>query len=118
MSTRIFLSFILGLVLAGCATQKPPPLRGRPDLLNFLQDGKTTREQVITTLGQPSGRFESERILTYQLGYEPRNNGYYVVGRQSTPSGWPVWAATQFSLVLVFDDGGVLRKHSLIKVNQ
>jgi hypothetical protein len=116
MNTRSFLTLMLGLMLAGCAT--PKPLRGRPDLLNFLEDGKSTREEVLTTLGQPSGRFESERILTYQLGYEPRNNGYYLVERHPTAWGWPAWNGVQFSLVLVFDDGGVLRKRSLVKVNQ
>jgi hypothetical protein len=115
MNTRAFLTLILGLILAGCAT--PAPLKGRPDLLNFLEDGKTTREEVLTTLGQPSGRFESERILTYQLGYEPKHNGYYVAERHPASSGWPVWTASQFSLVLVFDDGGVLQKRSLVKVN-
>ena len=87
-------------------------------MLNFLSDGKTTREEVIITLGQPSGRFEAEKILTYRLGYEPQNKGYTVVEREATGSGWPTWTAAKFSLVLVFDDAGNLRKHSLVKVNQ
>ena len=73
---------------------------------------------MITTLGQPSGRFEAEKILTYRLGFEPRNGGYYLVERETTTSGWPTWTATQFSLVLVFDDTGVLRKTSLVRVNK
>jgi hypothetical protein len=108
---------ILVLTLAGCATT-PPPLKGSPDLLNFLSDGKTTRTKAISTLGQPSGAFDSQRILTYRLGYEPKNNGYYVVEREATASGWPTWTAAKFSLVLVFDDAGILRRHSLVKVNQ
>jgi hypothetical protein len=113
------IAFIICLVaaftLVGCATA--PPLKGRSDLLVFLTDEKTTRQEVIVALGQPSGRFESERIVTYRLGYEPKNNGYYVVEREAGPSGWPTWLRAKYSLVLVFDDAGVLRKHSLVEVN-
>ena len=108
---------LLALALAGCATT-PPPLRGSPDLLNFLTDGKTTKEQTLTTLGQPSGFFEAEKILTYRLGFEPRNNGYYLVARETTINGWPTWTTAKFSLVLVFDDAGILERHSLVEVNK
>ena len=111
------LGLVLALTLAGCATT-PPPLKGSPDLLNFLTDDQTTRTEAISTLGQPSGQFESEKILTYRLGFEPRNRSYYVVERETTANGWPTWTVAKFSLVLVFDDAGILRKHSLVKVNQ
>jgi len=107
----------LALIFGGCATT-PPPLKGSPDLLNFLSDGKTTRTEAIMALGQPSGRFEAEKILTFRLGLEPRNHGYYLVEREATTSGWPTWTAAKFSLVLVFDDAGILRKHSLVEVNK
>ena len=117
MNAKIFLVLFTAFTLAGCATA-PPPLRGSPDLLTFLSDGRTSRTAAITTLGQPSGRFESEKILTYRLGFEPRNSGYYVVERETAGSSWPTWTATKFSLVLVFDDAGVLHNHSLVKVNK
>lgn len=102
-------------LLAGCATA--PPLKGRSDLLVFLADGRTTSQEVIVTLGQPSGRFDGGKIITYRLGYEPKNNGYYVVEREANSSGWPTWMRAKYSLVLVFDELGVLRKHSLVEVN-
>lgn len=117
MNAKIFLVLFIAFALAGCATT-PPPLKGSPDLLNFLADGKTTRTEAVATLGQPSGHFESEKILTFRLGFEPRNNGYYVVERETTTNGWPTWTAAKFSLVLVFDDAGILRKHSLVEVNK
>jgi len=117
MNAKIFLLLALALTLVGCATA-PPPLKGSPDLLKFLAEGQTTRTEAIITLGQPSGRFEQEKILTYRLGFEPRNSGYYLVEREATASGWPTWTAAKFSLVLVFNDHGVLRKHSLVKVNE
>ena len=116
MKIKILIILLVLLSLVGCATA--PPVKGRSDLLNFLTDGKTRKEEVLTTLGQPSGQFESQKILTYRLGYEPKSYGYYVVERESTPSGWPMWTLTQYSLVLVFDDAGVLEKQSLIKVNK
>ena len=117
MKPSICILALVCLSLAGCATV-PPSIKGSPDLLNFLSDGKTTRTEVITTLGQPSGTFEVQRILTYRLGYEPENHGYAVVEREAAASGWPTWTAAKFSLVLVFDDAGILRKHSLVEVNK
>ena len=107
---------LFALVLAaGCATTRPPVM-GRPDLLNFLADSKTTKEEVITTLGQPSGKFEREKILTYRLGFKTGNKGFYVVEQHP---GMPIeenWADAKYSLVLVFDENDVLRKHSLVEV--
>jgi len=107
------LAFALNLV--GCASTQP--LKGRADLLDFLADGKTTCEEVVLRLGQPSGKFEREHILTYRLGFEPKNKGYYVVEREAGPSGWPTWVHARYSLVLVFDETGVLRRQSLVEVN-
>jgi hypothetical protein len=115
MNAKIIGTTLLILTLAGCATA--PPLKGRADLLDFLADGKTAREEVVLKLGQPSGKFERENIITYRLGFEPKNNGYYVVEREVQPDGWPMWVRAKYSLVLVFDDAGVLRKHSLVEVN-
>jgi hypothetical protein len=116
MNTKLFLPLMFVITLAGCATQ---PLKGRADLLDFLADGKTTREEVITALGQPSGRFEKDRILTYRLGFQSETKSFYIVERESSPSirGWATWMNANYSLVLIFDDTGILKKHSLDKVN-
>lgn len=115
MKTLVLLGLVFTFLLGGCATT---PLQGRADLLNFLVEGQTKRANVILTLGQPSARFESDKVLTYRLGYEPKNHGYYVVERERpTESGWPTWLRAKYSLVLVFDESGVLFKHSLVEVN-
>ncbi len=120
MNAKCFLVLAAALALAGCATTTPPPLTTSksPDLVSSLTDGKTTKEQAILRLGQPSGRFEAGKILTYRLGYESTNHDYIVRERQPGAYGWPTWYVTQFSMVLVFDDNGVLQKHSLVKVNR
>jgi hypothetical protein len=113
------------LLLAGCGTPAPAPLLGKPDLLEFLTDSKTTREDVLLNLGTPSGKFEQEKILTYQLGFDPRNKGYILVNRSAgySPAGdnrmvRPFWFGVRYSLTLVFDEQGVLRRHSLVEVNK
>jgi hypothetical protein len=108
-------SFCLGvvgtvLIVAGCA--EPAPIPGaRPDLLGFLKEGQTRRDEVILTLGQPSATFEKESILTYRVGQDDRQ-GYYLI----TPRELQPWANVRYSLVLVFDDKGVLRAHKLVPV--
>jgi len=112
----IYLALTVLLLVVGCAATS---LKGNPDLLTFLVDGRTTRTEVLTTLGQPSGRFEKDRILTYRIGVESENNGYYIVEREVVPDDkWPSWVQAKYSLVLEFDDNGVLRKHPLVKVNK
>jgi hypothetical protein len=103
----IALSALAVSLVAACAG--PVPIRGaRPDLLAFLIDGQTRREEVLLTLGQPSGSFEKEQILTYRVGHDSEQ-GYYVIDTRS-------WDGVRYSLVVVFDDKGFLRAHKLVAV--
>jgi hypothetical protein len=116
MKSNFILVLILALTLVGCATTQ---IKGHADLLNFLADGKTTKEEVLVQLGQPSGKFEQEKILTYRLGFDSRSRGYYVVERargMGSESTWEAWMNCKYSLVLVFDNKDVLGKHSLVEV--
>lgn len=105
----------LALMLVGCATTQ---IKGRADLLEFLVDGKTTKEEAMIKLGQPAGEFEKEKIFTYRLGFNSRNGGYYVVEREFDSFGEPVWIKSKYSLVLIFDGQNILRKHSLVEVTR
>jgi len=116
MKTGVRIASLIALVLTGCVSESP---KGQAQLLHFLTDGLTTRQDVIVTLGQPSARFEKERVFTYRLGYEPKTRGYYIVEREPpNEAGWSTWCRAKQSLVLVFDEAGLLRKHSLVEVNQ
>ena len=115
MKRQVPYAVLAAILLAGCGA--PPPPLGRSDLFDFLVDGQTRKRQVVDHLGQPSGTFESGRVLTYRVGYEPANHGYHMVGRESGASGWPTWVNAKYSLVVVFDDTGRLRKHTLLEVN-
>jgi hypothetical protein len=117
MKWKSITALLLALSLVGCATTTSP--KQPSDLVSFLADGKTTKAEVITTLGEPSGRFDAEKVFTYRLGHFFKRDSYRVMPRQTGYfGGWGTWDFTQFSLVLVFDDAGVLQKHSLLKVNQ
>lgn len=90
--------------LPGCATAP----QGNARLLDFLQDGKTTREAVYLQLGEPSGVYEDGRILTYRLAED--SGGYLLLLYPRTD-----WTG-MYSLVLSFDAGGTLTRHSLVRV--
>jgi hypothetical protein len=95
---------VLLAAVSGCATQTP----GKQDLLKFLAPGATTRAEAILHLGEPSRSYENSRILTYRVDKE--DNGYVIV----EPVG--MWSGVRYSLVLLFDDQGVLQKYSLVPV--
>lgn len=105
---RSVIAAVLLFLISGCATPIPG---AKKDLLEFLQVGQTTREEVLTHLGQPSGTFEQDRILTYRLGFDG-DQGYYLI----SPKPLMPWRSVRFSFVVVFDDKGVLRNHKMIEV--
>ena len=109
---------VLGLA-SGCATPKlvpvPPEDMMRTDLLAFIRDGVTTREEALVRLGTPSAQFEGQRILTYQIRMDESREAHVVWPRRSEL--YP--ALTQLdpgihSLVLVFEADGLLERHSLV----
>jgi hypothetical protein len=108
-SLNRFLALLLLGFVAGCATPAIPG--ASQDLLKFLQTGQTTRQEVLLKLGQPSAAFEQEKILTYRLGQDPKQ-GFYVI----SPKAVMPWQTVRFSLVLVFDGGGVLQRQGQVAV--
>lgn len=93
-------------VLAGCASGQQS---GRADLLDFIQDGRTTRDQVLIRLGIPSSTYERDRILAYRV--RKSSGGYELLGRQEAS-----WAGVHYDLMLAFDGDGLLRQHALVEV--
>lgn len=95
-------------VTAGCATS---PQSAREDMLGFLHQGQTTREEVLLKLGQPSASFEKERIFTYRMDGNGGDGPHVVNPRALMP-----WGPARYSLVIVFNTNGVFEKQSLVKV--
>ncbi len=101
----------VGLLGAGCTTPNSTnPFHADPQLLAFIVDGQTTKEAVLLKLGQPSATLESEKYLTYRLGFD-KKEGYFLIERG--PLGW---YGVKYNLVLVFDAQGVVSRHSLVEV--
>lgn len=104
-----FLAAAMVFVLVSCATTAVPG--ASPRLLDFLDVGRTTRRETVLKLGQPSASFESDSILTYRIGHESEQ-GYYVI----SPKAMLPWQHVRYSLVLVFDNNGILEKKSIVNV--
>lgn len=96
---------LLGISMSACET---PSVIGDPHLLSFLQDGSTTRQDVYEHLTEPSATFEAGRIFIYMLDKD--EGGYILVHRNAAD-----WTG-KYSLVLAFDEGGVLQRHSMLRV--
>ena len=96
-------------LLAACSTT---PLRGRANLLDFLADGATRREEVVARLGEPTRCLRSGEICTYRVSHD--ETGQYV----KLEVGGANWMDTDGSLVLVFDADGVLMRHSVVRVRE
>ncbi len=92
--------------LGGCAST---PI-GNRELLGFLADGTTTREEIFLHLAEPSASFEGGKILTYRLDED--DSGFVLLKKAG--KGW----TGKFSLVLVFDERGVLRRHALVRIKE
>jgi hypothetical protein len=87
------------------------PAKTQEELLSFLEDGASTKESVLLKLGQPSGQFEGENILTYRMTVSDETG--LVVTCAAGQGGWQL---ARYSLVLVFDARHVLQKHNLVQV--
>jgi hypothetical protein len=115
----IFSSLALIIVVTSCATPHiqtaDTQLLFKSDLLGFIQDGITTREEVALKLGIPSAQFEGEKILMYQLRLDRAGKWHLVSPQISEYTGFREWKEGTYSLVLVFGGDGVLQKHSLVE---
>lgn len=104
-ASRIAL-IVVAFGLSACGSA---PIRGSATLLDFLRENATTREQVILELGDPASTYDRSTIMTYKLNRD--EGGYYLVRDLSRG-----WANAPLSLVLVFDDKGVLKTRTVVAV--
>lgn len=107
------------LLCAGCgATPRLVPMTDRSwfekSELGFIRAGETTREEILVRLGNPAGRFENDRILTYLVGFEADGKAHVYAPRTLGAPYNPDWDPKVYSLVLVFQPDGVLLKRSLV----
>ena len=114
----VFLTLSLMLLATGCATPTlqpaDPQLLFKSDLLSFIRDGVTTREDVVLKLGIPSAQIEGDKILMYQMRADDEGKWHLIAPSWNAVSGLRAWAWGTCSLVLVFGEEGVLCRHSLV----
>ena len=81
--------------------------------LSFLEDGETTRADVLLRLGDPSGFFEAGRILTFAVAVDEKDELRILTRRMGTPDRVS-WRPGIYSVVVVFDERGVLERHNIV----
>jgi hypothetical protein len=112
---RLTLAIAFIAALGGCATPKIQVADAQLLLnseLAFLKDGETTREEIALKLGVPSAQLEGDRILMYQ--FRAGEDGKWTQVSPIFSGNLRGWGSGTSSLVLVFDAGGILRKHSMV----
>ena len=115
----VILFVVITLLTVGCATPRIKPINKNDfsDSLQFLINGETKREEVLLKLGEPTGRFESDRILTYMLSIDT-NKKVKILPRQLALSNIDprLYELNRLvcSLVLVFEESNILKKAELI----
>ena len=115
------MGFLILLLLSGCAETKLQTLDDSvlQQQLALLEDGKTTKQDILLKFGIPSCQFEGERILTYRLRFNQKENRFEVISREvdRRDPRFAEWMQTEYNLVLVFDDKHILQKHSMLRIN-
>jgi hypothetical protein len=118
MTSRLICLAVIASLLAACATEtvKSVAPASLPEIrvLAFLRDDETTREDVLLRLGVPTAQLEGDRILMYQLNTDAKGRWYLSAPEWNSATGMRTWRTGTSSLVLVFDEAGVLRRHSLV----
>jgi len=115
------IGLLLILLLSGCAETKLQTVDDSilQQRLALLEDGKTTKEDILIKFGIPSSQFEGERILTYRLRFNQKENRFEVVSVEvdRRDPRFREWLQTEYNLVLVFDEKHILQRHSMLRIN-
>lgn len=118
MRTRaLLLACLISLALGfGCvdpAVMQEKTRVFQAGLLASLQDGQTTRQEILLRYGTPSASFEGGRILTFDFLVDYPSGEWRRV--ESSPlGGWQYIRERTSSLVLVFGPDDRLVRHSLV----
>jgi outer membrane protein assembly factor BamE (lipoprotein component of BamABCDE complex) len=115
------IGFLILLLLSGCAETRLHTMDDSmmQQQLAPLEDGKTTKQEILLKFGIPSAQFEGERIFTYRLRFNQEANRFEVAAREvdRRDPRFAQWGWTEYNLVLVFDKKHILQKHSMLRIN-
>lgn len=117
------MSLLLALIIAGCGPtgRRALSLDTSQQLIDFLRDGTTMRQEVIDRYGEPLEEYEDGRIWIYRPfeKYTGKIQGLRqrVSARKTndTPSSLDISREYRHGvLVLVFREDDVLESHSIV----
>jgi hypothetical protein len=115
------IGLLILLLVSGCAETKLHTVDDSmlQQQLAPLEDGKTTKQEILLKFGIPSAQFEGERIFTYRLRFNQEENRFEVAAREvdRRDPRFAQWGWTEYNLVLVFDEKHILQKHSMLRIN-
>lgn len=123
---NIGLFLVSVLLLAGCATVVVPlDPQVVSERLPFIRDGKTSKQEVLSRLGEPYSRYEGEQILTYMMCEDISRDGGRFPGytRITDKEGdaFPGRAGCSpertNNLILVFGPDDLVERHSVVLFN-
>ena len=107
MTLRIAIALVLMLfsaVVPGCATQIESVNR-LEESVAFIEDGITSRQDIVKTLGAPSASYDDGLLNVYF--FISSKNGVEVAENRPTDSRSP-------QLVLEFDETDVVLRHKVV----
>ena len=93
LSLRFLVGVLCLLPLVSCAEKQfTDELSAIPTSFTFVEDGKTTKEDLQAHLGPPSGEFNQGKIWTYSR------------------------LAVEYHLIVVFGDQDIVKTHRILTV--
>jgi hypothetical protein len=108
---RVLIPCLFPLLLLACAQKNlyVNDIELQQKWLPFLEDGKTTKEEVKSKLHDPRREYEDGQIWTYSM--ELKEERAVRIGTSESYAG-------HYALVLIFDERNVLKRHSLLRYKE
>lgn len=103
-------SIIASLLLSALAACMAAPQQRDVErqVLAWIETGRTTRADVLLSLGMPRSTFEQDSIFVYGVQCQSTTRCNAVPYRAD-------WRTVAYQLILEFNEAGVLERHRLLR---
>jgi hypothetical protein len=122
---KLICCFLIAFLFTACGHIRVVDKSIQQKWLPFVEDGRTTKDEVLLKFGRPSGQFERGRILTYPLNFSEKE-GFRVDYEREIIRHQRFFefktlklsvSKADYNLILVFDDKNILSKHNLLRIS-
>jgi hypothetical protein len=123
----LILSLLTSALVCGCVSHRlvvSPETRNQ--MLPFVETHRTTRDDLVRNMGEPSRVFVDSKVWIYFLGlnvFHDGNENKIVVCRDSKPEGGEILVETSteenctlFHLVVSFNHENIIERQTVVKV--